>query len=138
MALQLTLNATEQADPKRKVLVVLFTWPSDGLALPFVSYKSDRSEAAGSGYAVGRAFLKVRDFLANLHDRVKSGEKLCGQDIHLLCHSMGSFLLQHALRRLDAFTPGKALPRLFRAHFSVRGGCGRQRLGAWPTARAGT
>lgn len=113
LALQLTLNATEQADPKRKVLVVLFTWPSDGLALPFVSYKSDRSEAAGSGYAVGRALLKVRDFLANLHDRVKSGEKLCGQDIHLLCHSMGSFLLQHALRRLDAFTPGKALPRLF-------------------------
>lgn len=112
LALQLALNAAEQADPNRHVRVVLFTWPSDGLALPFVSYKSDRSEAAGSGYAVGRGFLKVRDFLADLHDRA-GGAKPCGQNIHLLCHSMGSYLLQFALRRLDAFTPGSALPRLF-------------------------
>lgn len=112
LALQLALNAAERADPAQRVQVVLFTWPSDGLALPFVSYKSDRTEAAGSGYAMGRGFLKLRDFLADLRDRA-DGANACDQDIHLLCHSMGNYLLQFALRRLDDFTPRNALPRLF-------------------------
>ena len=114
LALQLMLQNAKSKDPNQKVLVILFTWPSDGMALPWASYKSDRSEAAGSGAAVGRAFLKARDFLSDLHDRAKKGgAKLCGQDIHLLCHSMGNFLLQNALGRLWDFTPGNALPRLF-------------------------
>jgi len=84
------------------------------MALPWVSYKSDRSEATGSGAAVGRAFLKARDFLADLRDRARKGGKpLCGQDLHLLCHSMGNFLLQGALARTFDHTPGSALPRLF-------------------------
>jgi esterase/lipase superfamily enzyme len=108
------LQNAKTHDPSQTVLVVLFTWPSDGMALPWVSYKSDRSEATGSGAAVGRAFLKMRDFLAGLRDRAKKGGKeLCGQDIHLLCHSMGNFLLQSALARTFDFTPGNALPRLF-------------------------
>lgn len=114
MALQLMLRRAPGQDPGQDVVVVLFTWPSDGMAMPWVSYKSDRSEAAGSGAAVGRGFLKLRDFLANMRDRAKTGkEKLCGQDIHLLCHSMGNFLLQNALARVGDFTPGNALPRLF-------------------------
>lgn len=114
LALQLMLGSRSTADPGQQVVVVLFTWPSDGMALPWVSYKSDRSEAAGSGAAVGRAFLKVRDFLADLRDRAKKGgQKLCGQDIHLMCHSMGNFLLQNALARIADFTPGQVLPRLF-------------------------
>jgi esterase/lipase superfamily enzyme len=112
-ALEIMLNHSPLADPQQKVAVVLFTWPSDGMAMPFASYKSDRTEAAGSGYAVGRAFLKVRDFLAGLRDRARGGEPLCGQDIHLLCHSMGNFVLQNALTRIAEFTPGTALPRLF-------------------------
>ena len=114
LALQLMLQNSPLGDPTQNVLVILFTWPSDGLALPFVSYKSDRSEAMGSGAAVGRAFLKARDFLADLRDRTKNaGRELCGQDVHLLCHSMGNFLLQHALTRMSEHTPGSALPRLF-------------------------
>lgn len=113
LALQLMLDRN-QLDASQKLTVVLFTWPSDGLALPWVSYKSDRSEATGSGAAVGRAFLKLRDFLATIRDRVvKDAVKPCGQDIHLLCHSMGNFLLQNALARVGDFTPGKMLPRLF-------------------------
>ena len=114
LALQHMLQNAPTRDPTQSVLVVLFTWPSDGMALPWVSYKSDRSEATGSGAAVGRAFLKMRDFLSGLRDRAKKGgKKLCGQDIHLLCHSMGNFLLQSALARTFDFTPGNALPRLF-------------------------
>jgi esterase/lipase superfamily enzyme len=114
LALQIMLRNAGTRDPEQDVLVVLFTWPSDGMALPWASYKSDRSEATGSGAAVGRAFLKARDFLAGLRDRAKKGGKeLCGQDIHLLCHSMGNYLLQSALARTFDFTPGNTLPRLF-------------------------
>ena len=110
LSLQEMLNHCPDRDPEQQVQVVLFSWPSDGMALPFVSYKSDRSEAAGSGNAVGRGILKVRDFLASLR---RSDEQLCKQDLHILCHSMGNYLLQNALTRCDAFTPGNALPRLF-------------------------
>ncbi|NGZ96193.1 MAG: hypothetical protein CV089_08715 [Nitrospira sp. WS110] len=110
LSLQEMLNHSPDGDPEQGVQVVLFSWPSDGMALPFVSYKSDRSEAAGSGNAVGRAILKVRDFLASLR---RADEELCKQDLHILCHSMGNYLLQNAVERCDAFTPGNALPRLF-------------------------
>ena len=114
LALQAMLQNSGTRDPEQSVLVILFTWPSDGMALPWASYKSDRSEARGSGAAVGRAFLKARDFLAGLRDRAKKGgRELCGQDIHLLCHSMGNYLLQNALERTFDFTPGNTLPRLF-------------------------
>ncbi|MFZ2268910.1 MAG: alpha/beta hydrolase [Azonexus sp.] len=114
LALQLMQNNSVQRDPAQTLTVVLFSWPSDGAALPWVSYKSDRSEAAGSGGAVGRGLLKARDFLVGLRDRARAGgRQLCGQDIHLLCHSMGNYLLENALARLCDFSPGNALPRLF-------------------------
>ena len=111
LALQVMLNRDSVGDPKQQAAVVLFTWPSDGLALPFVSYKSDRTEAKASGYAFARGLLKVRDHLATLADRV--GGRPCPQDLHLLCHSMGNYVLQNALERMRAFTPGSTLPRLF-------------------------
>lgn len=114
LALQQMLNHCPLRDPAQNLSVVLFSWPSDGAALPWVSYKSDRTEAAGSGGAVGRAFLKVRDFLVGLRDKARAGGRpLCGQEIHLLCHSMGNYLLENALARLYDFSPGNALPRLF-------------------------
>jgi esterase/lipase superfamily enzyme len=114
LALQLMLQNSPAKDTGQDISIILFTWPSDGMALPWVSYKSDRSEATGSGAAVGRALLKTRDFLADLRDRAaRGGKKLCGQDIHLLCHSMGNYLLQSALERVFDFTPGNTLPRIF-------------------------
>jgi esterase/lipase superfamily enzyme len=111
LALQLMQNRDGIGDAKQQTTVVLFSWPSDGLALPFVSYKSDRSEAKGSGYAFARALLKLRDHLASLADRVDG--TTCPQDLHLLCHSMGNYVLQNALERMRQFTPGHSLPRLF-------------------------
>jgi esterase/lipase superfamily enzyme len=114
LALQTMLRDSPNRDPAQNLAVVLFTWPSDGMAMPWASYKSDRSEAAGSGAAVGRALLKLRDFLRDLRDKARQGgRELCGQDIHLLCHSMGNYLLQHALARIADFTPGNSLPRIF-------------------------
>jgi len=112
-ALEVTLNANPARNPSRAVRVVLFSWPSDGLALPFVSYRSDRTEARASGYALARGLLKLRDFLDVLTDPEGNPLPACGQRVHLLCHSMGAHVLEAALERLAAFTPGSSMPRLF-------------------------
>jgi esterase/lipase superfamily enzyme len=110
LALQEMLNLpTPDASGAQKTTVILFTWPSDGQALPFVSYKSDRSDARGSGYAIGRGFLKLRDFLV----RLKNDEARCDGCLHLLCHSMGNYVLQNALARIIQFTPASSQPRFF-------------------------
>lgn len=109
LSLQIMMNEfNKENHGKKEVMVVLFTWPSDGLALPLVSYKSDRSDAEGSGYAIGRGFLKLRDFLKSL-----TKDELCGQKMHLLSHSMGNYVLQNAVRRMLEFNSGHVLPRLF-------------------------
>ncbi len=144
-SLEAMLNRGDPSDtaPVQPVRVVLFTWPSNGQALPFVSYKSDRSDAAGSAGAVGRALLKMRDFLHELgrEHRMAGAEmkaerarlrarglreseieralaqfeatQLCGRKLHLLAHSMGNYVLQNALGRVWDHSPGSALPRLF-------------------------
>jgi esterase/lipase superfamily enzyme len=127
--------------PFQPVRVLLFTWPSDGAALPWASYKSDRADARGTAGALGRAFLKLRDQLHQLGREVRQSSaqvrllreqladrpaaeveravaqleatELCGQKLHLLAHSMGNFVLQHALARVYDFSPGNQLPRLF-------------------------
>ncbi len=118
LALQEMLNlATPSGEPE--IVVVMFTWPSNGQALPFVSYKSDRADAAASGGALGRALLKLRDFLSKLVAPPGSGDddEACGRELHLLCHSMGNYVLQSALHRLAAFTAGRAMPRIFQHVF---------------------
>ncbi len=110
LALQSMLNRRETQSQENRVQVELFSWPSDGMALPFVSYKSDRTDAKASGYAVGRAVLKLRDFLRSA---ASSEDGICGSDMHLLCHSMGNFVLQNALERIAEFNTGRNLTRLF-------------------------
>lgn len=107
-ALQLMLNRESARNGARPTLVMLFSWPSDGSMMPFVAYKSDRAEAAASGKAVGRGLLKLRDYLRGLNPQDR-----CDQSMHLLCHSMGNYVLQNALARLIEFAEGRALSRLF-------------------------
>lgn len=118
LALQFMLNSHRQADDK-KVIVVLFSWPSDGSMMPFAAYRSDRCDARDSGRAVGRAFLKLRQFLATLRVEAKNDrEKLCEHDLHLLCHSMGNYVLQKSLEsKLIGYSGGSALPRMFKHIF---------------------
>ncbi|MFW5751413.1 MAG: alpha/beta hydrolase [Planctomycetota bacterium] len=98
----------------RATRVVLFSWPSDGSMMPFVAYRDDRTEAEASGRAVGRALLKFRDFLVHLRAAAKRERgTLCGGRVHLLCHSMGNYVLGHALARMAQFHRGATLPRLF-------------------------
>lgn len=131
----------DAGQPFQPVRVLLFTWPSDGSALPWASYKSDRADARGTAGALGRALLKLRDQLhqlgrevrqhstavqalrARLADRPAAeveravaqleATELCRQKLHLLAHSMGNFVLQNALQRVYDYSPGNQLPRIF-------------------------
>lgn len=118
LALQEMLNrGVGKAEDRLRV--VLFTWPSNGHAYPYLSYLSDRTDAVGSGFAFGRGVLRLRDWLARLMEEIrrKRGEEgareACRRRIHLLCHSMGNYVLESMLRRMWEHTPGAALPRIF-------------------------
>lgn len=111
MSLQLLLN---EKNPSKQVLIFLYTWPSDGKQIPYWSYFSDRADAESSGAAIGRGFLKLRDYLMKARRIARSNdEDYCHQSIHLLCHSMGNYVLQNALRRTEEFSAGGKPPRLF-------------------------
>ena len=119
MALQITLNQPIGEEEPHEIAVVLFTWPSDGAAVPIYSYKSDRSDAEFSGSSFGRGLLKFRDFLVKLPTRRSTqsgkpiGELKCKREVHLLCHSMGNYVLQNTIKRMLEFNHGLRLPRLF-------------------------
>lgn len=87
--------------------VVLFTWPSDGKAYPWMSYQSDREDARSSGAAVARTFLKLLEFLMGLDEQER-----CGRSLHLLAHSMGAYVLRNALQSLISKDP-RSLLRVF-------------------------
>lgn len=78
---------------RRKLNVVVFSWPSDGSMLPFLAYKRDRTDAAASAPAFARALLKLRDFLED----VQRGDE-CGSSIHLMAHSMGNYVLRNGIQ----------------------------------------
>lgn len=116
-ALQYMLNR-DRTTGLKETIVVLFSWPSDGSVMPFAAYRSDRGDAQGSGVAVGRAILKLHEFLRTLRRDAKTPEqRLCGQEIHLLCHSMGNYVLQNALPKIIEHAAGSTMPRVFKHIF---------------------
>lgn len=92
--------------PQQAVRVVLFTWPSDGTALPFASYKSDRADARGSAGAVGRGLLKVRDFLHQLgrdrRDRRAGDAQMAAERQRLEASGLRGSEVDRALAQFEA------------------------------------
>mgnify|MGYP000085441874 CR=1 FL=1 len=119
MALELMLNRHSHDNEQLKdTSVFLFTWPSNGDMLKSKAYLSDRSDAEESSVAVARGFLKLRDFLMTLRPKHKDPAlKECGQQLHLLCHSMGNYVLQHALASLLDLNNQRHLPQMFQHIF---------------------
>ena len=115
LALELMLNRHSfNNEDQKDTCVFLFSWPSDGAMMKNKAYLSDRNDARDSSIAVARGFLKLRDFLMTLrpvHPDPSINE--CGQQLHLLCHSMGNYVLQHALVSLDKLNNQKRFPQLF-------------------------
>lgn len=87
--------------------MIVFTWPSNGEMIPFISYASDRRDAKDSGESGGRALLQLTDFLDNL-----TRGKACRGRIHIVAHSMGNFVLRNALQALIKRLPATP-PTLF-------------------------
>ncbi len=114
LSLQYMLNS-KRKNSDRELKVVLFSWPSDGSMMPYIAYRSDRADARDSSKAVGRAILKLKKYLAWLRAKADKDEvQLCEGNIHLLCHSMGNYVLQKSLEdKVDGYSKGTSLPRIF-------------------------
>lgn len=108
LALQTMVNQ-KTTENQNNILVVLFSWPSNGRALPWVSYYRDRDDASNIAGAksFARGLLKLRDYLSNIEKKDR-----CQRKIHLLCHSMGNYVLQHSLKAMINYTNNR-LPLIF-------------------------
>ena len=85
--------------------VVVFSWPSNGKTL---NYYPDRHDAEMSGLGFARGLLKFKDFIDHL-----SRENACERKMHLVAHSMGAYVLRHALQKMKQIEGYAAAPRLF-------------------------
>lgn len=96
----------------RELQIVVFSWPSDGKKVPKRVYSRDQRDGRASGPAIARGFLKLRDFVKGIDDA-----DLCNGKIHLMCHSMGNYVLKYAMGHLVSL--GSSLPRIFTEVISV-------------------
>jgi esterase/lipase superfamily enzyme len=81
--------------------IVIFTWPSNGKTL---DYREDRRDAEISGYALGRAIFKFTDFMSEFFKGSRDNpeqEQPCSNNVHLMCHSMGGYVLESALQMMS-------------------------------------
>ncbi len=116
---------------EQDVMVVLFSWPSNGVVQPAWSYFSDREDAEASGIAMGRALKRLVEFLVEMRDADhatllaarKLGEvpdpselEQCTRRLHVLAHSMGNWALRHAIAKFIDLYGGRP-PRIFDCAF---------------------
>lgn len=111
------LTAPDPLNPGNplKLNMCLFSWPSDGVFLftnpdarSKVAYRNDRLDAAASGPAFARGFLKVVDFINRINR-----EDRCTQRLHLITHSMGAYVLRFAMQEIREFVEDHRIPRIF-------------------------
>ena len=75
--------------------IVLFTWPS---CKSLVDYRPDARDAEISGYALGRAFMKLSKFFDEFFGEHENDE--CDNNIHLMCQSMGNRVWENAVQMI--------------------------------------
>ena len=85
--------------------IFVFSWPSDG---KMTNYSNDRHDAETSGYAFVRGMMKLSTFLKSSDPDVA-----CKQKIHLIAHSMGNYVLRHALQQANKIAGGGSPSRIF-------------------------
>jgi esterase/lipase superfamily enzyme len=95
--------------------IFVFSWPSDGCIVDVPStsgglsgYANDRHDAEASGYAFARGLMKLSGFL-----RGSTKDEACLQKVNLIAHSMGNYVLRHALQQANKIADGKSLSRIF-------------------------
>lgn len=85
--------------------IFVFSWPSDGV---ITGYGNDRHDAETSGYAFARGLIKLSAFLKG-----SDQQQACQQSINLIAHSMGNYVLRHALQQAKKIANGASLSRVF-------------------------
>jgi esterase/lipase superfamily enzyme len=93
--------------------VAVFSWPADGRLESFMAYGDVREDAAVSGSAFARGLLMLTDYVQSL-----TPEESCYQNLHLLAHSTGNYVLRYALQEFMAQRHGRP-PLLFDQVFLV-------------------
>jgi esterase/lipase superfamily enzyme len=74
--------------------LVLFTWPATDNKL---DYRDDARDAVRSGYALARAYKKMKRFFRTL---AMEGEPFCQQRIHVVAQGMGARVIEAMLEEL--------------------------------------
>ncbi len=97
--------AEQYAGFKYKPNVFVFSWPSDGKV---TRYFNDRHDAEATGYAFARGLMKLSGFLKSC-----SKKNACNHKVHLMAHSMGNYVLRHALQQANKMADGISLSRVF-------------------------
>jgi len=85
--------------------IFVFSWPSNG---KLFDYGDDRHDAKASGYAFARGLAKLTNFL-----RGATKEESCNCKVNLVAHSMGNYVLRHALQEAQVVGRSSLLPLLF-------------------------
>lgn len=106
---------TVYATRSRPLEAAVFSWPSDGRTfaptLPAglrAAYFSDRMDAEASREAIARTLRRLAEYFAQL-----GRDEGCGRSMHLVAHSMGNYVLRHAVQSFARdYKPG-GMPRLF-------------------------
>lgn len=109
---------------QRRPLVVAFSWPANGRMAPFVSYISDRQDAAKSGQALARFFFRLCGFFVEevraqrIAEKEKGAEAAkehapCANRLHLIAHSMGNWALRNGLQAIVEQRGADRLPAIF-------------------------
>jgi len=92
--------------------IVCFTWPAMGKML---RYRDDAKDAELSGLTLARCYLMLIDYFRQLFISDKDNPALdpCGNNIHLLAHSMGNRVLESMMLELTR-QKGNNITALFR------------------------
>lgn len=93
--------------------IFVFSWPSDGSVVTLgggslSGYRNDRHDAEASGLAFARGLMKLSGFLKGT-----SKTDACSQRVNLMAHSMGNYVLRHALQQANKIAEGHSLARIF-------------------------
>ncbi len=97
--------AEKYAEKGYKPNVFVFSWPSDGKT---TNYFNDRHDAEASGYAFARGLIKLSSFFKDCKPN-----EVCNQKVHLIAHSMGNYVLTHALQQAQKIPDAPSLTRIF-------------------------
>jgi esterase/lipase superfamily enzyme len=74
--------------------------------VPPWEYHNDRDDAEASGKAMARFLMRFIDFL-------RASDERCDQCLHLVAHSMGNWVLRHAVQGIRSLLDDGRLPTLF-------------------------